>query len=163
MTHAAAIKNILVLGVGNTLMQDDGIGIHVTEALRKSTVPLPHLDFIDGGTIGLSLLPRIEEAHALIIVDAAEINAPPGTVRVFRGTEIERQMSGRKKTVHEVAIADLLSTAALLKTCPLERALVAIQPASTAWGLEPTDVVRAAIPGACATIRELTREYQDET
>ena len=108
------------------------------------------------------LLPGVEDAGALIIVDAAELNAPPGTVRVFRGEEIEQQMSGRKRTVHEVAISDLLSAAALRGTCPAERALVAIQPCSTDWGLELTPAVKAAIPAACAAVTELTRRYQDE-
>ncbi len=155
------------MGVGNTLLQDDGIGIHITETLRNSDQTETgqtesNVEYIDGGTIGLALLPKVEDAHALIIVDAGELNAVPGTIRVFRGEEIEQQMSGRKRSVHEVAISDLLSAAALRGTCPLDCALVAIQPSSVELGLEPTSAVQAAIPTACVTIKELTRRYQDE-
>lgn len=146
------------MGVGNTLLQDDGVGVHVAEALRASSSGQTHVTYIDGGTIGLALLPSVEDADALIIVDAAELNAPAGTIRVFRGNEIEQHMSGRKRTVHEVAVSDLLSAAALRGTGPQQRALVAIQPACTELGLQPTAVVQAAIPAACAAVHELTGE-----
>jgi len=153
-------RKVLVMGVGNTLLQDDGVGIHVTELLRSGGHDETLVTYIDGGTIGLSLLPCIEEADALIIVDASELNAPPGTVRVFRGNEIEQLMNGRKRSVHEVAVSDLLSAAALRGTCPERRALVAIQPGSTELGLEPTTDVLAAIPAACKAVTELTSGYQ---
>ena len=161
MTLPATKRKVLVMGVGNTLLQDDGVGVHVTEALRANDLD-ESVSYIDGGTIGLSLLPCIEAVDALIIVDAAEMNAPPGTIRVFRGVEIEQQLSGRKRSVHEVAVSDLLSAAALRGTCPQRRALVAIQPLSTELGLEPTPGVLAAIPAACKAVTELTRGYQYE-
>lgn len=166
ITHVkqgAAQRNVLVMGVGNSLLQDDGVGIHVTERMRSKVPAQANISYLDGGTIGLSLLPLVEDACALIIVDAAELNAPPGTVRVFRGAEIEQQMSGRKRSVHEVAISDLISAASLRGTCPERMALVAIQPSSTELGIEPTPVVQSAIPIACAAVEELTRGFQDET
>jgi hydrogenase maturation protease len=146
------------MGVGNTLLKDDGIGIHVTQALK------PRADFkiIDGGTIGLALLPAVEDADAVIIVDASEIGEPPGSIQIFHNREIDRQLSGKKKTVHEVALADLFSAAAIRDRCPAKRALVAIQPASTDWGLEPTPEVKAAIPRACAAIHDITRRWRNE-
>ena len=147
------------MGVGNTLLKDDGIGIHVTEALK----PRPDYKIIDGGTIGLSLLPAIEDADAVIIVDASEIGEHPGSIRIFRNREIDRQLSGKKKTVHEVALADLFSAAALRGKCPAQRALIAIQPASTDWGLKPTPEVEAAIPRACAAIENITEKWRNET
>jgi hydrogenase maturation protease len=163
MPHPLNKKKVMVMGVGNTLLQDDGIGIHVTDLLRNRHPTQSNVSYIDGGTIGLSLLPAVEDTDALIIVDAAELNAAPGTIRVFRGAEIEQQMSGRKRSVHEVAISDLLSAATLRGTCPSRRALVAIQPFSTDLGLEPTPAVQAAIPEACAAVIGLTQGFQDET
>ena len=69
MDDGVHAQKILVLGVGNTLMQDDGVGIHVIEALAASSDSHPDLQAIDGGTIGLALLPEIEDAAAVIIVD----------------------------------------------------------------------------------------------
>jgi hydrogenase maturation protease len=83
-------------------------------------------------------------------------------MRIFRNLEIDQQLSGKKKTVHEVALADLFSAAAIRGRCPSERALVAIQPGSTDWGLEPTADVQAAIPRACEAIGNLTRGWLHE-
>ena len=150
------------MGVGNTLMQDDGIGVHVTQSFKSEHSSESHFHILDGGTIGLSLLPEIEDADAVIIVDASEIGGRPGTMRIFRNTEIDQQLSGKKRTVHEVALADLFSAAAIRGRCPAERALIAIQPASTELGLEPTPDVRAVIPQACNAIDKLTRGWLGE-
>lgn len=150
------------MGVGNTLLQDDGIGVHVTEILKASPQPEPEISFIDGGTIGLSLLPEIEDADAVIVVDASEIGERPGSMRIFRNAEIDQQLSGKKRTVHEVALSDLFSAAAIRGHCPAERALIAIQPGSTDWGLDPTPEVQAAIPHACEAISTITRRWRDE-
>lgn len=162
MTQEATKKKVLVMGVGNTLLQDDGVGIHVTERLRQADETPGAVRYVDGGTLGLSLLPELEEADALIIVDAAELDAPPGTVRVFRDAEIQNLLYSRKQSVHEVAVSDLLAAATLRGTCPEDRALVAVQPACTELGLEPTEAVRAAIPAACEAVSQLARGYRHE-
>jgi hydrogenase maturation protease len=166
MAAASKAGKVLIMGVGNTLMQDDGVGVHVAESLRELTrtqpdLAEPDLEIIDGGTIGLSLLPEIEDADAVIVVDAAEIGERPGAMRVFRNREIERCLSGRRRTAHEVALADLFSAAAIHGRSPSERILVAIQPASTDVGLDMTPAVQAAVPRACATIALLTRNWRE--
>lgn len=162
MTRSIQVKkkNILVIGVGNTLLQDDGIGIHVTSALRDSGTA--DLNIIDGGTIGLSLLPQVEDSDALIIVDAAELKEHPGYVRVYFDDEVDRFLSAGKRTVHEVGIIDLLSAAGLRGCRPGHCALVAIQPDSTEWGVEPTPDVQSAIPAACEAIQSISRRWRNE-
>jgi len=163
MTERSKPSNVLVMGVGNTLLQDDGIGVHVSECLRAGGMEGPGLRILDGGTIGLSLLPDIEDADAVIIVDASEIGEPPGTIRVFRDAEIDRLLSTKRRTVHEVALLDLFAAAAIRGRSPARRALVAVQPACTEWGLEPTPRVRAAIPDACEAVTRLTGDWRQET
>ena len=148
------------MGIGNTLLQDDGVGIHVTEFFKSSRKPDPNLDVIDGGTIGLSLLPEIEDADAVIIVDASEIGERPGAMRIFRNQEIDQQLSGKRRSVHEVALYDLFSAAAIRGRSPQQRVLIAIQPACTEWGLDPTPEVKASIPLACEAITSLTNRWQ---
>ena len=157
---ASGARKVLVMGIGNTLLQDDGIGIHVTERFKSQQAD-PNVEVVDGGTIGLSLLPDIEDADAVVIVDASEIGERPGTMRIFRNEEIDRQLSGKKRSVHEVALYDLFSAAAIRGRSPGQRVLIAIQPASTEWGLEPTPEVKAAIPKACDALTSLTRQWQD--
>lgn len=165
------------MGVGNTLLQDDGIGVHVTDFLKaeqsrhqssKSESSQPQstqheINILDGGTIGLSLLPEIEDANAVIIVDASEIGEKPGTMRIFRNAEIDQQLSGKKRTVHEVALSDLFAAASIRGRCPAERALIAIQPGSTELGLQPTAEVEATIPLACEAVNNMTRRWLHET
>lgn len=157
-------QRVLVLGVGNTLLQDDGVGVHVTETLRTDfrgdwlragCEP----EFIDAGTVGLALLPAIEDASAVVVVDATELGAAPGTVRLFRDGQIDRLLSGKRRSVHEVALADLFAAAALRGRSPARRALIAIQPGCTDWGLQPTPAVAAAIPRACAAVWTLLRTW----
>ena len=155
-------KKVLVMGVGNTLMQDDGIGVHITELFKSEHPSDPNFSILDGGTIGLSLLPEIEDADAVIIVDASEIGERPGSMRIFRNAEIDQQLSGKKRTVHEVALSDLFSAAAIRGRCPSQRALIAIQPESTELGLEPTPDVQAVIPRACEAIDTMTRRWLSE-
>jgi hydrogenase maturation protease len=151
----------LVIGVGNTLLQDDGFGGHVAEALLADSADGLHV--IDGGTIGLALLPLVEAAASLVLVDAAELGAPAGTVRVFRDREIDVHLSGKRRSVHEVAILDLLAAAEIRGRRPARCALVAVQPSCTDWGVEPTAPVRDAIPRACAAIQELARSWRHES
>lgn len=153
-------STILVLGLGNTLLSDDGVGVHVVMSIERSAGAEVGIAYVDGGTIGLNLLPDVEAAGGLILVDASEIGAAPGTVAVFEGAAMDAQLGGKKRTAHEVAASDLIATAKMLGHCPDLRALVAIQPASVSWGLEPTEPVRAAIPEACAAVRSLTARWR---
>lgn len=162
MVESARRMRILVMGVGNTLMQDDGVGGAVTARLAEAPDRDPDLELIDGGTIGLSLLPQLEDADAVIVVDAAELGAEPGALRVFLDRAIDHQLSGKRRTVHEVALLDLFSAAAIRGRMPAHRALVAVQPACTEWGLELTPDVEAAVPRACETIRQLAAEWRGE-
>jgi hydrogenase maturation protease len=166
-THSRRPHRVLVLGVGNTLLQDDGAGVHVAETLRTDfrgdwlragCEP----EIVDAGTVGLALLPLIEDAATLIVVDAAELGAAPGTLRVFPDGQIDRLLSGKRRTVHEVALADLFAAAALRGRSPARRALIAIQPGCTDWGLNPTPAVAAAIPRACAAVWALLRKWQTQ-
>jgi len=150
---------VFVLGIGNRLLSDDGAGPAVIDRLSSDPARHRHATYRDGGTIGLALLPEIEDASALIAVDAAELNAAPGTIRVFEGEAMDAQLSGRKKTVHEVALSDLLSAAALAGTLPARRALVAVQPETVEWGMTPSAAVAGAIPAACAAVSELVERW----
>ena len=146
---------ILVLGLGNTLLSDDGVGVRVVEALHERDGRSPRAEYRDGGTIGLNLLPDVENCGGFVAVDAAELGARSGTVRVFEGPAMDDQLTGNKRTAHEVALADLMAAAALQGTIPERRALVAIQPGTTDWGTEPTSAVAAAIPEACDAVNTL--------
>ena len=161
-TEAVGTRTLLV-GIGNILLSDDGVGIHVIralDALERAGEIGHEIALRDGGTIGLALLPEFDGFDALIAIDAMELGSPPGTVRAFTGAHMDAQLGGRKRTAHEVALADLMMAAALTGCAPERRALVAIQPGSTQWGLAPTPPVLAAIPAACRSVLSLLEEWE---
>lgn len=153
-------NNILVLGLGNVLLGDDGVGIHVVEALRQRDRNHARVLLRDGGTIGMALLPDIEAANSLIVVDATVFEGEAGAVAVFEGGHMDEKLRAKPSSVHEVALADLMAAATLMGSWPKQRALVGIRPANIDWGLEPSQVVSDAIPAACAAIDDLVDRWQ---
>jgi len=149
------LETVLVLGVGNSLLSDDGFGIHVVEALRRAASLDARVCLRDGGTLGLSLLPDIEDADHIIVVDAAELKSTPGDIQVFEGEGMDAHLSRHKSTVHEVAMVDLLSAARLAGTLPQTQTLIAVQPESLDWGDHPTPQVETSIPQACDLVCKL--------
>ena len=162
MSAEGAATHTLLLGIGNILLTDDGVGVHVIrelDASKRADEIGRRIALRDGGTIGLALLSEFRGLDALIVIDAMGLGAAPGTVQVFQGPEIEAQLHGRKRTAHEVALADLMAAAQLTGCAPRRRALVGIQPSSTEWGLSTTEPVRAAIPQACNAVLSLLEDW----
>lgn len=151
----------LVLGIGNTLLTDEGIGIHVLQALEPELASWPDVTLLDGGTLSFTLAGPIEDADALIVVDAANLQMQPGAWTLLEGEAMDAFLMGnRKSTVHEVGLTDLRAIAMLAGHWPDKRALLAIQPDVVDWGEQPTPAVAAAIPPACVAIRELIRAWR---
>ena len=145
----AVARKTLVLGLGNTLLCDEGSGVHAVRAMRERYRGLRNVEYLDGGTLSFTLAPPIEDADHLIVFDAAQLNAPAGTVCVFLDEEMDRFLASNKKcSVHEVSLIDLMAIAHLTGHLPRHRALIGIQPQSLDWGDAPTDAVSAAIPEA---------------
>ncbi|ODU48736.1 MAG: peptidase M52 [Thiobacillus sp. SCN 63-374] len=150
----------LVLGIGNTLLTDEGIGIHVLQALEPELANWPDVTLLDGGTLSFTLAGPIEETDALIVVDAANIKSKPGDWTLLEGEEMDAfLMSNRKASVHEVGLTDLRAIAILAGHWPEKRAMLAIQPQTIDWGEHPTPAVAAAISPACTAIRDLIRAW----
>jgi hydrogenase maturation protease len=152
----------LVLGIGNTLLTDEGVGIHVLEALSSFYPPESEVELLDGGTLSFTLAGPIGETDELVVVDAARLGEAPGSLRVFEGAAMDRFLLGNKKSsVHEVGLTDLMAIAQLTDCWPSRRALVAIEPESIDWGDRPTSAVAAAIPLACDQIRSLIGAWRN--
>lgn len=152
---------IAVLGIGNILLGDEGIGIHAMKAFAATNQDLAALSFIDGGTLSFSLAAEIDDQAGLIVLDAAELSAPAGAVRVFEGAAMDTFLgTGRKRSVHEVGLLDLMAITALTGRLPEHRALIAVQPATIDWLDEPTAPVAAAIPEICIRARELVERWR---
>lgn len=154
----------LILGIGNTLLADEGIGIHVLHALEAPLAleqpPLREVTLLDGGTLSFTLAGPIEEAEALIVVDAANIGGAPGTWRLLEGEAMDAFLLGnRHASVHEVGLADLRAIALLAGHWPERRAMLAIQPEVIDWGDQPSAAVASAIAPVTAAILQLLRAW----
>lgn len=154
-------KRTLILGLGNTLLADEGIGIHALHALQAHLADYADIEFLDGGTLSFTLAGPIEDADQLIVIDAAQLYAQPGTVHMFVNAEMDRYLgSNNKRSVHEVGLIDLMIIARLTDQLPNRRALIGIQPRDIDWGDHPSTPVAAAIPVVCGLARTLLRSWQ---
>lgn len=151
----------LVLGIGNTLLCDEGVGVHAVRVLAQDHPDLAGVEFMDGGTLSFSLAGDVEDATQLIVIDAAELDSAPGTVRAFVGEDMDRFLGvNRKRSVHEVGLLDLMAVAHLAGHLPQRRALIGIQPDIVDWGDAPTAAVAEAIPQACSLTLDLIAAWR---
>ena len=154
-------RKTLVLGLGNTLLGDEGAGVYAVRALQEQHADRADVEFLDGGTLSFTLAGPIEDADSLIVIDATQLQASPGTVRVFEGEDMDRFLgSHRKSSVHEVSLMDLMAIARLVEALPARRALIGIQPEYLDWAVAPTDAVARAIPVACDLAMELIGKWR---
>lgn len=122
---------------------DDGVGVH---AIRRSldSGQLPHgVQAIEGGTLGLDLLPRIERLKHLLVIDAVDFGASPGALSRFANQGLLALPTG--KSVHLLGFSDLLSALRLLGQAPSEVVLLGVQPESTDWGVTLSHHVAAVL------------------
>ena len=155
--------DILALGVGNTLLSDEGAGIRVVETLEThpKTSKLG-LRLMDGGTMGLSLLVDMEDADALIIIDAANLGAAPGTIEIFAGENMDKFLRHRGRSPHDIGLDDLMDGLRLREALPERRALVGIEPARLTVGETLTETVAAAVPKAADAVIDLAQGWLNE-
>ncbi len=154
------MNRTLVLGIGNALLSDEGVGVHVIEFMRRQRTLCQRVACLDGGTLGFTLASELEAVDNLIVIDATQLGERPGTVQCMSGVGMDRYLRHGRPSVHEVGLRDLLDIARLTDTLPANRALVGIQPQSVGWGDRPTAVVAAAIPVAADRIERLIAEWR---
>lgn len=133
---------VLVLGLGNVLLSDEGIGVHAVTALRKGYRFSPEIDIVDGGTMGLDLLPLFQDRDRILIVDAVDFGKPPGYMAALEQAAIPSVLNAKLST-HHIGLADLLVSARFTRDSPLDVALVGIQPHSLAMGIGLSPELRA--------------------
>ncbi len=134
----------VVIGLGNIVLSDDGIGVHAVRRLRQRARPQDGIELIEGGTAGLLLLPHLADAQRAIIIDAIDTGAPPGTLVRLEGEDWTVFFETRF-TVHDVGLRDLLGAAALTGAWPAQLVLHGVQPATTSIGTELSASVAGAL------------------
>jgi len=135
----------LILGIGNTLLCDEGAGVHALNLLQSRLPEDSQIIYIDGGTLSFTLAAYIEDCQNLIVLDAAELKTPPGVVRTMVGDEMDLFLGAARRSPHEVGLLDLFDIARLTESLPANRALIGIQPDLIEWGMRPTAAVEQGL------------------
>lgn len=161
LTHA---HRCVILGIGNPLMGDDGVGIHVIRDLLAKPAAFAFtggkIEILDGGTLGYLLIDRLAGTDALIVVDAANIGTSAGEVRVFLNEEMEVFLSANQlSSVHEVGLMDLVQMMTLTGQMPRRLALVGIQPSMIDWETELSPPLAQSVSNASNAIIHVVSEW----
>jgi hydrogenase maturation protease len=159
-TTCVTTAPVLVLGLGNTLLADDGAGIRLMEMLAREYAD-SLAEFVDGGTQGLALIGYFLDRSAILVLDAVELGAAPGTIHVFRGSELEQLRARRAGTAHESSALELFETARLLGYECGEIAVVGIEPACLRTGMDLMPEVESALGAALTQSRTILDEMME--
>ncbi|MFC2031729.1 hydrogenase maturation protease [Chloroflexota bacterium] len=143
----------LIIGLGNPLRGDDGVGVRVVQALSTQTLPAD-LDVVDGGTQGLGIVSLLEGRDRVIVIDAADVGLAPGQYLRFELDEANLLGADRHVSIHAAGLRDALMLAQALKVLPEKVIIYGMQPASLDWDRELSSEVEAALPSLVAAVLE---------
>ena len=151
----------LLLGLGNILLTDEGVGVHAVNAIRERYAFSPEIEVIDGGTLGLDLLPRIEGREKVLIIDAVDFRKEPGYIGMLEDEVIPSTLFS-KLSVHHIGLSDVLFAAKLLDITPSKICLVGVQPESFDVGLAMTECIRGKMEDVIDTAVGKLKEWNIE-
>jgi len=140
----------LVLGLGNLVHGDDGVGVHAIQRLETHPDVPPDVVLMDGGTQGLNLIAHISGFQRLLVIDAVDAGEAPGTLIRLEGEAVDT-LPG-KPSVHQLGFADLMIALKLLGDAPEKVVVFGVQPKSTEWTTELTEPVRACMDNLLAVV-----------
>jgi hydrogenase maturation protease len=145
-------RKILILGAGNLLLRDEGVGVHVVWQMRKMEVP-SNVQIADCGTAVLDFIPLIEDAERLIVIDTMNGGGKPGTLYKLEDKDVSA--SNRMLTsVHEVSLLKSLDMMALTMKRRPSVTIIGVEPKEICWGMELSEEVRSGIPAIIDIVLE---------
>lgn len=147
-------QKILVLGVGNILLHDEGVGVRVVEKLQSEYDFSDNVELMDGGTLGLRLMEPISESDYLIVVDAVKNGHPPGTLYRLP-TEVLAKRVAFKNSLHQLNLVETLALSEILGKSPATAVIIGVEPADISpWGTELTEIIQGRVSDICAEVLE---------
>lgn len=145
MTDDSQLRPVLIMGIGNLVLQDEGFGVHAVQRLMKENLP-EYIDLLDGGTAGLHLMGYLQRYKRLVVIDAALDGYPEGTVRRLRPQFHEFPPL---VTAHEIGLKDVLEALSITGYCPDTELIVCSVRKYDTLGTELSAAVAASLPEAC--------------
>lgn len=143
----------VILGIGNTILSDEGVGVHAAEALRAAYDLPEGVEVIDGGTAGMELLDPLSGVDLLLVLDAVKTKRAAGSVVCLTGSEVPVFFRS-KLSPHQVSICDVLASLEFAGDPPKDLVLIGVEPESLELGTELTPTVAARVPEMVATALE---------
>ncbi len=151
-------RKIAVLGLGNILLSDEGVGVHAINAIGKRCAFSPPLELVDGGTMGLDLLPLFQEKDKILIIDAVDFGKPPGHVGIIQRNNIPSVLN-TKLSVHHIGLSDVLFAARLMRGTLPDVCLIGIQPKSLDIGLDMTEEIQVKLNQIINLVLQKLKEW----
>jgi hydrogenase maturation protease len=148
----------ILIGLGNILLRDEGVGVHAVEALRKNFDFPEDVRLLDGGTLGLDLLPFIEGMEKILFIDAVDLRKEPGTIAIIEDEDLPSFLAP-KLSLHQVGLSDLLFASSFMGMRPSKITLIGIQPHKIEVGLTLSATVTENFEKFLNTILEELREW----
>jgi hydrogenase maturation protease len=145
-------KRILVLGVGNLLLSDEGVGVHVAQRMMTVDMP-PEVQVVEGGTDGFGLVNVITEADRMILIDAVKGGGQPGSIYRFEIEDCPPYPDIFKTSVHQISILEVINLSSLIGSTP-RTTIIGIEPACMEMGMELSAAVEAKVPRVIQMIKE---------
>jgi hydrogenase maturation protease len=153
------MKKIGIIGIGNLLRKDDGVGIVLLERLQKQKKELPkNIEFIDGGTGGMNLLHLLAQFDIVLLIDAVDFKARPGQARVFSLKDIQSQKKPVMMPTHDSDFLNLLRLSQELKELPETLVIFGVQPRDVSYGMGLSKEIETVLDGL---FLKLQKELQD--
>ena len=144
MSTADSRRPILILGIGNILLRDEGVGVRVIEQMQNMHLP-DDVELVDGGTAGADLLDVLAERQKIIVIDAIQADYEPGTVLRFTADDLT-QPDGVGMSLHELGLGEALKMTKQLGCAPQDVVVFGIKPKDISCGLEISEEISASIP-----------------
>jgi hydrogenase maturation protease len=135
----------VILGIGNTILSDEGVGVHAAEVLLTDFDLPAGVEVIDGGTAGMELLEPLSGVDLLVVLDAVKSGRPVGTIVKITGDEVP-VLFRSKLSPHQIGLCDVLASLELIGDKPKDMVLIGVEPDSLELGLEMTPAIAARVP-----------------
>jgi hydrogenase maturation protease len=152
MSRTLGRRPILVLGIGNILLRDEGVGVRMIERMQKMHLP-DDVELVDGGTAGADLLDVLAERKKVIVIDAVQADCEPGTILRFTADDLIRP-DGVGMSLHELGLGEALTMTKQLGCAPEDVVVFSIKPRDISCGLELSDQISASVPKVIELVLE---------
>lgn len=145
-------KRILILGVGNLLLSDEGVGVHVAQKMMEMDLP-PEVQIVEGGTDGFGLMHVLLEADRVILVDAVKGGGPPGSIYRFEVADCPPFPDIFKTSVHQISILEVINLSGLIGSTP-PTTIIGVEPECLEMGMDLSPEIEAKIPKVIQLVKE---------